>query len=69
MVQKLFLKELLNGTYFKEKHGEKGFGYDPIFQPEGFDICFAEMDLAEKNKISHRGRAVQKLITYLNFDF
>ncbi len=57
---------IVNGTILNEKHGEKGFGYDPIFQPEGFDISFAEMDLDNKNEISHRGRAVKKLIEYLN---
>jgi XTP/dITP diphosphohydrolase len=57
---------IVNGTILKEKYGEKGFGYDPIFQPEDFDISFAEMDLNKKNEISHRGRAVKKLIAYLN---
>ena len=45
--------------------GESGFGYDPIFQPEGFDLSFAEMPMDEKNKISHRGRAIQQLIAFL----
>ncbi len=57
---------IVKGTMLTEKHGEKGFGYDPIFQPEGFDISFAEMDMATKNLISHRGRAMKKLIEYLN---
>lgn len=42
-----------------QARGEKGFGYDPIFQPEGQDRVFAEMSLEEKNKISHRGKALQ----------
>lgn len=42
--------------------GEGGFGYDPMFVPEGYDITFAEMDRWEKNKISHRGRAVEKFV-------
>lgn len=42
--------------------GEHGFGYDPMFQPDGYDITFAEMDRWEKNKISHRGRAVQAFV-------
>jgi XTP/dITP diphosphohydrolase len=57
---------IVKGNILTEKHGEKGFGYDPIFQPAGYDVSFAEMDLAQKNKISHRGKAVQKLISYLN---
>jgi len=56
---------IVNGTILKEKRGEAGFGYDPIFQPDGFDLSFAQMELSEKNKISHRGRAVQKLVAYL----
>lgn len=55
----------VEGEILDKKHGEKGFGYDPIFKPEGYTISFAEMDMTEKNKISHRGRAVQKLINYL----
>ncbi|MGC9419777.1 MAG: RdgB/HAM1 family non-canonical purine NTP pyrophosphatase [Rhodovulum sp.] len=43
--------------------GDQGHGYDPIFQPDGFDVTFAEMDRWEKNRISHRGRAFQKLVT------
>ncbi|WP_050604641.1 RdgB/HAM1 family non-canonical purine NTP pyrophosphatase [Ruegeria sp. 6PALISEP08] len=42
--------------------GEGGFGYDPMFVPDGYDITFAEMDRWEKNKISHRGRAVEKFV-------
>ncbi|WP_430814231.1 non-canonical purine NTP diphosphatase [Carboxylicivirga sp. RSCT41] len=55
----------VDGEILKEKSGSEGFGYDPIFKPEGFDVSFAEMDLEEKNKISHRGRAVVKLIEFL----
>lgn len=53
------------GVILEEKHGEKGFGYDPIFQPNGYDNSFAEMGMAEKNTISHRALAVAKLATYL----
>jgi XTP/dITP diphosphohydrolase len=56
---------IANGSILTERHGSKGFGYDPIFQPVGYKQSFAEMDLEEKNKISHRGRAIQKLIAFL----
>jgi len=56
---------IVNGEILTEKRGDSGFGYDPIFKPEGFDQSFAEMGLKDKNKISHRGRAVQKLVDYL----
>lgn len=57
---------IVEGTITKEKCGSEGFGYDPVFQPEGFDKTFAELPLSVKNSISHRGRATEKLITYLN---
>jgi len=56
---------IVNGTILTEKHGDDGFGYDPIFLPEGFNQSFAEMSLSEKNKISHRAMASQKLVRYL----
>jgi len=56
---------IINGTIIKDKRGENGFGYDPVFVPDGYNITFAEMDADEKNKISHRGRAVQKLVDFL----
>ena len=56
---------VVKGRILEEKRGISGFGYDPIFQPDGFEKTFAEMDLTAKNKISHRGRAVEKLIQYL----
>jgi len=56
---------VVDGKILDEKRGNSGFGYDPIFQPEGFTETFAEMNLTEKNKISHRGRAVEKLVIYL----
>ncbi|MCX6297251.1 MAG: non-canonical purine NTP diphosphatase [Bacteroidetes bacterium] len=57
---------IVNGQILKEKKGSQGFGYDPIFLPDGFNISFAEMNLSEKNKISHRALAVNKLVEYLN---
>ena len=57
---------ICTGKILTQKQGEKGFGYDPIFQPENFPISFAEMSSEEKNKISHRGRAIKKLIDFLN---
>ncbi len=56
---------VVEGTILAEKHGEAGFGYDPIFRPNGFSQSFAEMSAKDKNQISHRGRAVMKLVDYL----
>jgi XTP/dITP diphosphohydrolase len=56
---------IVNGIIRTEIKGEGGFGYDPIFQPEGYNVTFAEMNLSTKNKISHRARAMQKLIDFL----
>ena len=53
------------GSIIKEKRGAEGFGYDPIFMPEGYDKTFAELGLDVKNQISHRARAVKKLADYL----
>lgn len=57
---------ICEGTIIKEKRGEKGFGYDPIFMADGFTETFAQISLAEKNRVGHRGKAVQKLIDFLN---
>lgn len=57
---------IVKGEILKERVGEAGFGYDPVFQPEGYNRTFAEMSMAEKNNISHRGRAFKKLIGYLS---
>lgn len=56
----------VDGTILTAKQGEAGFGYDPIFQPDGYTLSFAEMPMDEKNTISHRGRATQKLCEFLN---
>lgn len=60
-----FMTGIVNGTIITEQRGNDGFGYDPIFMPDGFNTTFAEMSMHEKNKISHRGRAVEKLKNYL----
>ena len=57
---------VINGSIIPERRGSMGFGYDSIFVPEGHTRTFAEMDLIEKNKISHRAQAVNKLVEYLH---
>jgi len=56
---------IVNGEIIREKRGGEGFGYDPIFQPEGYTETFAELGADIKNKISHRARAVAKLCEFL----
>lgn len=56
----------INGEIIAEKRGNNGFGYDPIFIPNGYKTTFAEMDSETKNAISHRGIALQKLINFIN---
>ncbi len=56
---------IAKGTITFEKTGNQGFGYDPIFQPDGFKKTFAQFSLEEKGKVSHRGKATQQLIDYL----
>ena len=56
----------VDGHILPAKQGKDGFGYDPIFQAEGFKESFAELSMSEKNKISHRGRATQKLCEFLS---
>lgn len=60
-----FFEGIVDGTIRTAKSGSGGFGYDPVFQPEGFDITFAEMKPEEKNAISHRGRAIEQLVAFL----
>ncbi|HPE55755.1 MAG TPA: non-canonical purine NTP diphosphatase [Bacteroidales bacterium] len=64
--QEYLFEGIVKGEILTERHGDKGFGYDPIFKPDGFDLSFAEMDLDDKNEISHRGRATRKLVEFLN---
>lgn len=61
-----YFEGIVNGEIISERKGIKGFGYDPVFLPDGFKQTFAEMPLAEKNKISHRARAVNQLVDFLN---
>lgn len=55
----------VDGTIRAQRSGFKGFGYDPIFQPDGHNITFAEMTMKQKNEISHRARAVEKMVEFL----
>jgi XTP/dITP diphosphohydrolase len=64
--EEILFEGIVNGNIRKERSGTGGFGYDAIFEPEGSNITFAEMDMTSKNNISHRGLAVEKLINYLN---
>ena len=57
---------IVSGQILKTPIGDNGFGYDPIFMPEGYALSFAQMDSETKNNISHRGKAVEKLINFLN---
>ena len=61
----MFFEGRVDGTILKEKHGTEGSGYDPIFQPDGYDCSFAEMGIDLKNKISHRAIAIGKVAEYL----
>lgn len=56
----------LKGVITYEKSGTNGFGYDPIFMPDGYDITLAQMDMATKNEISHRGKAFRKMTEFLH---
>jgi XTP/dITP diphosphohydrolase len=57
---------ICNGKIIPEKRGKQGFGYDPVFIPDGSDRTFAEMSLEEKNRFSHRKKATEKLVAFLN---
>ena len=54
------------GRIIEEKRGSEGFGYDPVFVPDGSDLTFAEMGMMEKNRFSHRKKATEKLVAFLN---
>lgn len=61
-----FFEGICNGKIIEEKRGAGGFGYDPIFIPDGYNETFAELPLSIKNKISHRGKAIEKMVQFLN---
>lgn len=61
-----FFEGKAEGKIIDDRRGKMGFGYDPVFIPDGYNVTFAEMELEEKNKISHRSLATNKLMTYLN---
>jgi len=60
-----FFEGVINGTIREVPAGAKGFGYDPVFEPEGYTQTFAEMSMEQKNEISHRAIAMRKLIAFL----
>lgn len=64
--QPVFFEGVIRGEIITEKRGSSGFGYDPVFVPEGHSRTFAEMTLDEKNQLSHRAIAVKKLADYLS---
>lgn len=66
--ERILFEGVVEGTITKEKKGAEGFGYDPIFIPIGYDQTFAQLPIEIKNEISHRGKALQKLIAYLSKD-
>jgi XTP/dITP diphosphohydrolase len=61
----VFFEGIIEGEIIDEKRGNTGFGYDPVFVPNGHDLTFAEMSLEQKNTLSHRAIATKKLIEYL----
>ena len=60
-----FFEGTVEGTITIERSGAKGFGYDPIFKPDGYAVTFAEMSMEEKNSISHRGKALDEMVAFL----
>lgn len=63
--KEFFFEGIVNGLITKDSRGTEGFGYDPVFQPDGYSQTFAEMDIQAKGKISHRGKATELLIAFL----
>lgn len=66
--KELFFEGIAEGEITMERCGAEGFGYDPIFRPSGYNKTFAEMSSTDKNRISHRGRAIEKLVNFLRED-
>lgn len=64
--EQFIFEGICEGEILENRQGEKGFGYDPIFRPNGYQHSFAQMELTEKSAISHRGKALRKLIYFLN---
>ncbi len=64
--QEYLFEGIVKGDILREKKGSNGFGYDPVFRPENHFQSFAQLSMKQKNKISHRGRAFEKLIDFLN---
>jgi XTP/dITP diphosphohydrolase len=62
----LYFDGTIEGAITKERRGNQGFGYDPVFIPNGYNLTFAEMSLEQKNRISHRAIATTKLLEFLN---
>ncbi|MTI38503.1 non-canonical purine NTP diphosphatase [Fulvivirga lutimaris] len=67
--EKVQFEGIVKGSIAEQKMGEEGFGYDPIFVPNEYNMSFAQMSMEEKNQISHRGLAVKKLVDYLNQNY
>lgn len=63
--EQYFFEGICDGLIEEKASGDKGFGYDPVFTPAGYDKTFAEMDMLTKGKISHRGLAIKKLVNFL----
>lgn len=64
--QETLFEGICEGRIIEERRGNNGFGYDPVFVPDGADESFAEMDMSGKNKFSHRKKATEKLVAFLN---
>ncbi|MBA3828858.1 MAG: RdgB/HAM1 family non-canonical purine NTP pyrophosphatase [Taibaiella sp.] len=60
-----FFEGICRGSIATEQQGDNGFGYDPIFMPDGYDQTFGELPLTVKNKISHRGQAIRKMVAFI----
>jgi XTP/dITP diphosphohydrolase len=64
--KEFYFEGICEGQIMKQRRGEKGFGYDPVFTPLGSDKTFAEMSMEEKNSFSHRRKAIDRLVAFLN---